>query len=125
MSNSGSLIQIYHKNYELLAQFEENNGILYYKNTPVFPGISKETGNSINLKSDGLYVNLDDAKKYAKDLFDILKKDSHVHSNSEVLNNLSDIDGLLGYKETLVTPIVTDEEIQQAITDTLKILKEE
>ena len=54
----------------------------------------------------------------------LLKEDSHEHENISVLNDLSDIDGLLNYKGTPVHPVVTDIQIQQAITDTLKILKE-
>lgn len=54
----------------------------------------------------------------------LLKEDSHKHENMNILNDLSDVDGLLNYRGTPVHPIVTDIQIQQAITDTLKILKE-
>lgn len=52
-----------------------------------------------------------------------IKKDSHTHDNLDMLDDLSDSDGLLHYKDTPVSLGVTDEEVQQAITDTLKILK--
>lgn len=48
----------------------------------------------------------------------------HIHTNKNILDDLSDTDGLLNYRGTPVHPIVTDIQIQQAITDTLKILKE-
>lgn len=54
----------------------------------------------------------------------LLKEDSHKHENISILDDLSDVDGLLNYRGTPVHPIVTDIQIQQAITDTLKILKE-
>lgn len=54
----------------------------------------------------------------------LLKEDSHEHDNKSVLDDLSDVDGLLNYRGTPIHPIVTDIQIQQAITDTLKILRE-
>lgn len=54
----------------------------------------------------------------------LLKEDSHEHKNMSILDDLSDTDGLLSYRGVPVHPIVTDIQIQQAITDTLKILKE-
>lgn len=55
----------------------------------------------------------------------LLKTDSHKHDNLNVLDELSDIDGMLNYKGNPTYPVVTDEQIQQAITDTLKILNKE
>ncbi len=52
----------------------------------------------------------------------VLKKDSHTHQNLSVLDELSDIDGRLKYKDILLEVTVTDEEVQKAIADTLKIL---
>lgn len=52
-----------------------------------------------------------------------IKQDSHQHENMTLLDDLSDKDGRLHYKGESVVPMVTDEEVQQAITDTLKILK--
>lgn len=48
----------------------------------------------------------------------------HYHNNFETLENLLDIDGILYYKETPIHPIISDEEIQQAILNTLEALKE-
>lgn len=49
----------------------------------------------------------------------------HYHNNFETLENLSNIDGILYFKGTPIHPIVSDEEVQQAILNTLEILKEE
>ena len=70
----------------------------------------------------------------------------HVHDNHEVLNKLSDVSGILYYQGAPILhaiskkpnngitlepdglyvnhgTVITDEDVQQAITDTLKILK--
>lgn len=52
----------------------------------------------------------------------VLKKDSHTHQNMDVLNELSDINGQLKYKDETLEVTVADEEVQQAITNTLRIL---
>ena len=49
----------------------------------------------------------------------------HYHNNFKTLENLSDFNGILYYKEVPISLFVSDEEIQQAILDTLKVLKEE
>ena len=51
---------------------------------------------------------------------------SHIHDNADVLSNLSDSDGMLIYKgEPITSLVVTEEQLQQAITDTINLLKEE
>lgn len=58
MSSPGSLIQLHHHdNYELLEQLKDTDGILYYKDAPVFPGVSKKEGNGIRLEADGLFMS--------------------------------------------------------------------
>ena len=66
------------------------------------------------------YILKTEVEELLKDY--LLKKDSHKHENLEVLNDLSDADGMLNYKGAPTYPVVTDEEIQQAITDTLNQL---
>lgn len=48
----------------------------------------------------------------------------HHHNNFEILEQLTEKNNILHYKDVPIFPSVSDEEIQQAITDTLKILKE-
>lgn len=58
MSSPGSLIQLHHHdNHELLEQLKDTDGILYYKDAPVFPGVSKKEGNGIRLEADGLFMS--------------------------------------------------------------------
>lgn len=52
----------------------------------------------------------------------VLKKDSHTHQNMDVLSGLSDINGQLKYKDETLEVTITDEEVQQAIANTLRIL---
>ncbi len=72
----------------------------------------------INLEQ---YILKTEVEELLKDY--LLKTDSHEHENLEILSDLTDTDGLLNYKGSPVHPVVTDIEIQQAITDTLNILK--
>lgn len=70
------------------------------------------------------YILKEEVSKLLEDY--LLKKDSHKHDNFDILNELSDSDGLLSYKGSPVIPVVTDEDIQQAITNTLnQLLKKE
>lgn len=69
------------------------------------------------------YILKTEVEELLKDY--LLKKDSHEHDNLSVLDDLSDVDGMLNYKGNPTYPVVTDEQVQQAITDTLKILNKE
>ena len=58
MSNPGSLIQLHHhENFDLLNSLSDVNGMLYYKDSPVFPSVSAKENNGIRLEADGLYMS--------------------------------------------------------------------
>jgi len=58
MQQAGGLIKLhYHENYGVLELFNDVNGVLYYRNSPLFQNvqISQEPHNKLSKKSDGLY----------------------------------------------------------------------
>lgn len=90
----------------------------YYEEYMYLDGQWELIGNTrVNLEQ---YILKTEVEELLKDY--LLKIDSHEHENLLVLNDLSDADGLLNYKGIPVFPVVTDIEIQQAITDTLNQL---
>lgn len=70
------------------------------------------------------YILRTEVEKILEDY--LLKKDSHKHDNLDVLDKMSEYDGLLNYKgKPIAQEIITDEDIEQAIKDILEILNKE
>lgn len=70
------------------------------------------------------YILRTEVEKILEDY--LLKKDSHEHDNLDVLNEMSESDGLLNYKgKPIAQEIITDEDIEQAIKDILETLNKE
>lgn len=70
------------------------------------------------------YILRTEVEKMLEDY--LLKKDSHEHDNLDVLNEMSESNGLLNYKgKPIAQEIITDEDIEQAIKDILETLNKE
>lgn len=108
MSKTGSLIQVHsHDNLEILDKLSDTNGILYYQGSPIFPSVSKKQHNGLVIEPDGLYV----------DHSTVLSAEQY-----KLVTGFTQVNGELFFNGSPVTPMVTDQEIQKAIIDTLAIL---
>ena len=104
--------------YLISTDPKENN---YYEEYMYIDNQWELIGNTkVNLES---YILKTEVEELLKDY--LPKKDSHTHENMDIINELSDTNGLLNYRGTPISPVITDIDIQQAITDTLKILNKE
>ena len=103
MSSTGSLIQLHHhENFELLEHLTDNSGILYYKNAPVFPGISSRENNGIALEPDGLFMSNLTMLNY---------------NQYNLVSRFSYIDGRLFFDETVVSQEYTEDQIAAMVTE--------
>ena len=102
MSSPGSLIQLhYHDNLEILKELTDNDGVLYYKGTPIRSSESQP--------SSGDYITTETMEKYVEQSIAAFVNAAIGDEENNELSVTSDL----------------DTEIQQAITNTLKVLKEE
>jgi len=86
-NSPGSLIQLhFHENFDVIDKLSDVGGILYYKDTPVFPSVSKKDNNAVTLETDGLYVS--NVTMLSQKQYDLLSKFDYIN-NVLVFNDVT------------------------------------